>query len=131
MLSFTIVGFFGAISALVPDLDHDSSKCKRILDMMFISVAFFMIYFSKCGKNICFPSIDTIGQMAILFFAFLGIYFLFFRFFKPKHRGITHTIVAGVVFGVLVYLFAGWALALAGVVGYASHLLADNHVKMI
>ncbi|MBU0590976.1 metal-dependent hydrolase [Candidatus Micrarchaeota archaeon] len=131
MLELIIIIFFGAISALVPDLDHDTSKGKKILDLVFISIVFFVLYFSQCGKSFCIPSLGAIGQLIIFFFAFLGVYFLFFRFFKPKHRGITHTLVSCFVFSVLIYLIAGWIMALASLTGYLSHLLADQHIKVI
>jgi membrane-bound metal-dependent hydrolase YbcI (DUF457 family) len=131
ILELVVIAFFGAMSALVPDLDHQASKGKEILDLAFVSVAFFMVYFSRCGSSICLPSIDAIGQMAMIFFAFLGVYFLFFRFFKPHHRGITHTLAACLAFGILAYLFTGWTLGIAGFVGYLSHLAADRHIKLI
>jgi membrane-bound metal-dependent hydrolase YbcI (DUF457 family) len=131
MVELGVVAFFGAMAALVPDLDHDMSKGKKILDLAFISVAFFLVYFSNCGSSICLPSISAIGQMALVFFAFLGLYFLFFRFFKPAHRGITHTLVACFAFGILVYLFTDWNLGIAGFAGYFSHLAADRHIRLV
>jgi len=122
---------FGAIAALVPDLDHDASKGKAILDLVFISFAFFLVYFAGCEGQICRPSLETLSGMALIFFAFLGVYFLFFRFFKPAHRGITHTLFAAAAFGVLTYLFTGEMLAIAGTAGYLSHLVADNHIRAI
>ena len=131
VVSLAVATAFGGMSALVPDLDHDSSKGKKILDIVFITLAFFLIYFSKCGSGICIPTIESISSMAIIFFAFLGVYFLFFKFFKPRHRGITHTLVACLGFGVLTYLFTGPFLALAGMVGYLSHLLADRQIVFL
>lgn len=131
IVELAVVAFFGAMAALVPDLDHDTSKGKKILDIAFISVAFFLVYFSNCGSSVCLPSISAIGQMALIFFAFLGLYFLFFRFFKPAHRGVTHTLAACLAFGILAYLFTGWTLGIAGFTGYLSHLAADRHIKLI
>jgi membrane-bound metal-dependent hydrolase YbcI (DUF457 family) len=131
ILELAVITFFGAMAALVPDIDHHSSKGKEILDLAFISVAFFMVYFSKCGSSLCLPSIEAITQTTVIFFAFLGAYFLFFRFFKPSHRGITHTLAACLAFGILAYLFTGMTLGIAGFIGYLSHLAADNHIRLI
>jgi len=131
IIELAVVGFFGAMAALVPDLDHHSSKGKEILDLAFISVAFFMVYFSNCRSSICMPDLDALSHMALIFFAFLGVYFLFFRFFKPSHRGITHTLASALAFGLLCYLFTGWTLGIAGVIGYISHLAADRHIRLI
>ena len=131
LILFAVMAAFGMISALVPDLDHDSSKGKAILDIVFVSFAFFMVYFSGCSHIVCIPDVMNLSYMALLFFAFLGVYFLFFRFLKPHHRGITHTLVACFAFGVLTYLFVGMNLALAGVMGYLSHLVADRQIVLI
>jgi membrane-bound metal-dependent hydrolase YbcI (DUF457 family) len=131
IVELAVIAFFGAMAALVPDLDHHASKGKEILDLAFISVAFFMVYFSNCRNGFCLPDMEAISSMALIFFAFLGVYFLFFRFFKPHHRGITHTLVACLAFGLLAYLFTGFGLGVAGFVGYLSHLAADRQIRLI
>ncbi|MBD3210386.1 hypothetical protein GF318_03320 [Candidatus Micrarchaeota archaeon] len=131
VIELIVIAFFGAMAALVPDIDHHASKGKEILDLAFISVAFFLVYFSNCGSGICIPNIDAVSRMALIFFAFLGVYFLFFRFFKPAHRGVTHTLAACAAFGILAFLFTGEKLGVAGFLGYFSHLAADQHIKLI
>lgn len=59
--------------------------------------------------------------------------------FKPflKHRGISHTIRAALVYACLVALASSWllspdetmALALLALISYTSHLLFDSHIK--
>jgi membrane-bound metal-dependent hydrolase YbcI (DUF457 family) len=122
---------FSALSALVPDLDHDSSKGRQWLDVAFVGFAFMTVYGSACGTGICLPALSGFGAMIVTFLAMAGVYFLFFRFLKPRHRGITHTLVACFAFGVLLYFMTGRMLALAGIVGYASHLIADQHIRLI
>jgi membrane-bound metal-dependent hydrolase YbcI (DUF457 family) len=123
--------FFGALAALVPDLDHDASKGRQILDMVAIAFAGSTAYMSGCGKTICVPEVQKIGGMVIALLAMVGVYFLFFKFFKPKHRGITHTLVAAAVFGVLLSFLAGTTVAIVGAVGYVSHLVADSHIRLV
>jgi len=127
------ITIFGALCALVPDLDHDSSKGRQWLDIAAVGFSLMMVYRSGCGDALgfCIPGLDEIRGMAIAFLALCGIYFLFFRFFKPKHRGITHTLVACLVFGVLIYVFTGFQLAMIGLVAYFSHLFADQHIKAV
>lgn len=131
MLGLAFFTVFGGLAALVPDLDHDASKGRQILDMVAIGFAGSTAYMSGCGKSICIPEMQRIGGMVVALLAMVGIYFLFFKFFKPKHRGITHTLVATVVFGVLLYFLTGLTVAIVGIVGYASHLVADQHIKLI
>lgn len=131
IVSLIMLTSFSALGALVPDLDHDSAKGRQWLDIAFIGFAFLTVYGSACGTGLCLPAISATGTMVVTFLAMAGVYFLFFRFLKPKHRGITHTLAACFLFAILLYFMAGRMLALAGFVGYASHLLADQHIKMI
>jgi membrane-bound metal-dependent hydrolase YbcI (DUF457 family) len=120
----------GALAALVPDLDHDTSKGRRILDAAVIAAAFLVTYVSGCGLVVCIPSLHSIASMAVTTLAVLGAYFVFFTLFKPAHRGITHSLAACAVFGALSYFIFGLTFGIAGLVGYASHLVADNEMKM-
>ncbi|MEW6722924.1 MAG: metal-dependent hydrolase [Candidatus Micrarchaeota archaeon] len=122
---------FGALCALVPDLDHDSSKGRKMLDSAVIAFALLAVYLGGCGGDACVPDAGQIVPMAVLFFAIVGAYFVLFRVFKPRHRGITHTIFACAVFGTFLFFLLGERLALAGILGYFSHLVADNHVKLV
>ncbi len=121
----------GALAALVPDLDHHASKGRQILDASVIAAAFLIVYMSGCGTTICIPTLQAIQTMVLTSLALIGAYFVFFTLFKPAHRGITHTLVACLAFGALGYFLFGFNLAIAGLVGYASHLAADNEIKVI
>jgi membrane-bound metal-dependent hydrolase YbcI (DUF457 family) len=132
ILSLAAFAVFASLSGLVPDLDHDSSKGKKILDTAFILLAVSIAIASGCGGSVCIPSsFGGLGSMIALSLVMMGAYFMAFKLFKPRHRGITHTLTAGFVFGIIVYLLAGSALALAGSIGYFSHLIADGIVKTI
>jgi membrane-bound metal-dependent hydrolase YbcI (DUF457 family) len=132
ILGLAVLSAFGALSALAPDLDHESSKGKKMLDMALILLAAVIAIASGCGGNICIPSsISGLGSIVIMFLVIVGAYFITFILFKPRHRGITHTLAACLVFGILVFLIAGPRLALAGFIGYLSHLIADGIVKIL
>jgi membrane-bound metal-dependent hydrolase YbcI (DUF457 family) len=121
----------GALAALVPDLDHPASKGRQILDLCIIAAVFLLAYFSGCGNSVCVPTLIAIQSMIVTALALLGAYFLLFTLFKPRHRGITHSLIACAAFGALAYLVFGTDLAVAGLIGYASHLLADREVKIV
>lgn len=129
--SLVILGAIGGLSALVPDLDHESSQGRKMLDVGFIGFAFLTALTSGCGSDICLPDIAQLSGMVMVFFAIAGAYFVFFTFMKPTHRGITHTVIASIVFCLLVFLLAGKEVAIAGFAGYFSHLVADQHIKLI
>lgn len=121
----------GALGALVPDLDHQASKGRQVLDAAAVAAAFMVIYMSGCGSVPCIPSLQSLQDMAILSLAMLGAYFVFFTLFRPAHRGITHSLVACLVFGVLGYFLFGLKFGIAGFAGYLSHLVADQEIKWL
>jgi len=131
IITLVVLGAIGGLSALVPDLDHDSSKGKQMLDVAFAGFAMLSAVMSGCGKNICIPTMDQLATMATVFFALIGTYFAFFMFLKPNHRGITHTLAATFVFGFALFLIAGIEVGIAGMFGYFSHLVTDLHMKII
>ncbi|MFN7990801.1 MAG: metal-dependent hydrolase [Candidatus Micrarchaeia archaeon] len=130
-LSLALLSAFGALCALAPDLDHESSKGRKLLDAAVIAFAFLSAYIWSCGGAACLPSIAKLLPALIIFLAVLGCYLIIFRLFKPKHRGITHTIAANIVFAAALYVVFGEAIAAAGAVGYFSHLLADQHIRLV
>ena len=117
-----IFSLFGGLCALAPDLDHDMSKGRKIMDAVAILLSLILAYFASGG---------TILSMLIIFLALVGLYFVLFKLFKPKHRGITHTLVACFGFSVLIFFLAGKMFAIAGFIGYLSHLIADRQIKVI
>jgi len=123
ILFLAIVGGF---AALLPDLDHDMSKGRKLLDIAILALSFLSIYLSEC-KGLCIPK----TSMLVIWLAFVGIYFTIFRFFKPKHRGITHTVAAALVFTTAGYLILGYEYAFGIFIGYLSHLTADGVFKLI
>ena len=121
--STVFLSIFAGFSALLPDIDHKMSKIRSIADKSF--VLFALIYsYSSCNK--C--ELLEIGKTAILL---IGIYFLIITFLRPRHRGITHSILFVGVYGAILYLLFNFNLAIAGVIGYASHLIVDIEIKLI
>lgn len=131
IVELAVVAVMGALAALVPDLDHQASKGRQILDGTVMVAAFLVVYLSGCGSAVCIPTLQAIQTMVLTALALIGAYFVLFTLFKPAHRGITHTLVACLAFGALGYFLFGFNLAIAGLVGYASHLVADNEIKVI
>lgn len=130
LIRLILLGAFALVAGLVPDIDHGESKGRKALDLIMISGVSLFAYSSSCGGSICIPAISQIAGMAISAFAILGLYFILLRF-GLKHRGITHTVVSCLVFSVLIYLFINLEFAIAGFIGYFSHLVADSHIKLI
>ncbi len=130
LAGLALLSAFGGLSAMVPDLDHDSSKGRKILDVLAMLFSLLAVYLWNCGGAVCVPSTARALPTLMLFLALMGGYFVLFLLFKPSHRGITHTILANAVFGLALWVIFGDSIAMAGTVGYFSHLLADMHIKL-
>lgn len=121
------LAFFAGGSALLPDIDHSDSKVKKLLDKLIIFVAIIFTWLFYCREISCLLS----EEFALRTFAFVGAYFIIFTFFGPKHRGITHSLLLCLFFTAIIWFILGWKFALAGGLGYFSHLLADREIKLL
>ena len=125
-----LAGIIGGISALAPDIDHDSSKIRKTAD---ITVPIFGVFFALSAS--CYADITCIigdwKSIVISALAITGLYTIVITYLKPKHRGITHTVLFALIYFCLLYTVANFSFALFGFAGYASHLLADKHVRLI
>ena len=120
MLFFSLLA---GIGGLLPDLDLRKSKGSQILHatvMVFVLVASYYLSFVQ-GKGL---------QEFVLYAIGIGTLFIVAdRLFRPKHRGIMHSIVFLLFVFAACFLVFGIFFALAVSVGYFSHLLVDKHVK--
>lgn len=131
LLSMFGLAFLSGVSALLPDLDHEMSKGRKVLNHLVPFVALIVVSTHTCDSLACLLSLEKLGFILLLSLALIGIYTIFFTYLKPKHRGITHSLLFSFLYGAVLYLIAGVALALAGFIGYASHLLSDKRLKLI
>lgn len=125
--TIAIYSLFAGACALVPDLDKEESKARRTLDLLVIFSAFILVYLAYCQSPVCVFSLE----FAARFLGLLGLYFLVMMLFKPRHRGIVHSIIAAIVFSLAVLLILGLGFGIAAFIGYASHLLADRELKLL
>lgn len=125
-----LAGIIGGISALAPDIDHDSSKIRKAAD---ITVPIFGVFFalsSSCyADSACI--LDNWRNIIISALAITGLYTIIITYLKPKHRGITHTAAFALLFFMLLFTVSNFNFALFGLAGYASHLVADKHFRLI
>ncbi len=117
----------GTASALIPDLDHPKSKGTKILNIT-VFILLILFSFNLFLKDFSVESIITfIFFSAVFCFAWLGLSSII----RPKHRGITHTFLALVIYSIILYFVFGFLFLLCGAVGYFSHLLADKCFKIV
>jgi membrane-bound metal-dependent hydrolase YbcI (DUF457 family) len=113
---------FSVLGALAPDIDHDSSKIRKIIDWSFPILALAMVY----------SYFKTINEMLLIYaLALIGIYHIIITYLKPKHRGITHTFTFAFIISAVVYFLFSFNAAILFFIGYISHLAADMRVKIL
>ncbi|MGV8085594.1 MAG: metal-dependent hydrolase [Candidatus Bilamarchaeum sp.] len=132
IIESVVLTIFCGLCALLPDLDHQMSKGREILDKAIPLIALIISYYNQCiGSFSCLFSINSwetiIKEMLII----SGAYFLVMIFLKPRHRGITHTLGVCFGFGIILYFALGLKFALFGSIGYLSHLVADQEIKIL
>ncbi len=124
------LALFAGVAALLPDIDSKESKGRDVLDLAVIASALALSYSSSCGWLLCVPAAEQLVRIALTALALLGLYFIFLKFAMPKHRGMVHTVASCLIFTGVVYLVVDRNFALAGFVGYFTHLAADNELKL-
>ncbi len=125
-----LAGIIGGISALAPDIDHDSSKIRKAADITVpIFGVFFALSYSCYADSSCI--LDNWRSIIISALAITGLYTIIITYLKPKHRGITHTAAFALLFFMLLFTVSNFNFAMFGVAGYASHLAADKHFRLI
>jgi len=130
IIESALIIVMASISALVPDIDHDSSKIRKIANVSVPIAAVGFAFVSTCTEG-AMCTLEDMRSVIILGLAITGLYMIVITFFKPKHRGITHTIFSALIFALFIYIFSDLNFALAGFAGYSSHLIADKHIRII
>jgi len=122
----------GSIGGILPDIDSDSS-----IPLKFLSFSFgFMIAFGIIlAKVDIYSIIELLIAWAILYLIFHYVLLYAFKKFT-KHRGMIHSVPAGIMFGILTtnlfyYFFnftefKSWLAGLFVFIGFLSHLILDE-----
>lgn len=131
ILFLFVLSTFGMLSALLPDLDQKNSKAKTLLDFSVVIAVSGAMMLNSCGGSLCIPPMNVLPNVLLNALAIFGVYFLIFTFLKPKHRGITHSLVFCLGYTFIIFILLGKLFAAAALVGYLSHLLADKEIKTI
>ncbi|MEM4348274.1 MAG: metal-dependent hydrolase [Candidatus Anstonellaceae archaeon] len=102
-----ISGFF----SLLPDIDLDSSKISQIMRLFLVLVAI---------------ALGLMFRSLLVAFLLLAGTWAAWVLFRPRHRGITHTLIFALVCFAAGFALFGWQEGLAAFVGVASHIAADK-----
>ncbi|MFH0922806.1 MAG: metal-dependent hydrolase [Candidatus Micrarchaeota archaeon] len=114
------------LAGIAADADNSESKAFKL----FAAIAFAGVFvlsqqFFQAQEQF---ATNAIPLAILASFAAIGIIFIF----KPKHRGITHSFLAALVFTALVFVLLN-DLKLAGIAFacYSTHLLLDLEFKIV
>ena len=118
---FTLVS---ASAGLLPDLDLRKSRGSRIVYAVAIVLALLVAYKASFAVErgwleflVCFAAIAAALAVADILL-------------RPRHRGIMHSFAFLCLLSVACFLLFGVLAACAVLVGYFSHLILDNSVKL-
>jgi inner membrane protein len=115
------------IGSLLPDIDHPSSKIRKIFNL-------FLLIFSFVLSYTILSFILEFGVLFVLFFLLLTVaIFLITTIMIPKHRGPLHSGMSAVIFGIFCFLLIwkiydfelGLVGGICGMLGYLSHVTVD------
>lgn len=125
--NFLLLAISCALSALVPDLDHEGSKGTHILFPLLCLGAIVL----AAGFTLSNISPGALMNFALYSLAGIGTLFIIAKVLRPRHRGITHSFFALAVFAVAALLISrDFAFTFSCFLGYLSHLLADFELKL-
>ncbi|MFH0973740.1 MAG: metal-dependent hydrolase [Candidatus Micrarchaeota archaeon] len=116
------------LGAALPDVDLPKTKQFKLV-AAFVALAAFALardFFAQRFAQAT-PLEATVAGVAVAF-AVLGVIYVA----KPRHRGVTHSLVALALFALAIFAFTqSVALAGFGALAFATHLAADWELKLL
>jgi membrane-bound metal-dependent hydrolase YbcI (DUF457 family) len=111
------------VSSLLPDLDIRNSKASQATYFAAFLAVLALAYQSSFAKGDGFS--EFASSFGIIAAALLAIDLLF----RPRHRGVMHSMGFLLAIAVVCYLAFGAMASAAFLLGYSSHLLSDRLVR--
>ena len=109
-----------ALSSLLPDLDIRSSKASQAT----YAVAMFALL--AVAYSLSFAKGGGLGDFAFSFFAISGVLLALDLVFRPRHRGMMHGAPFALAASAACFALFGALASGAFLLGYCSHLAADQ-----
>lgn len=115
-----------ALGSLLPDIDHNESKISKTFRPILVALIAILSFKSSYSysNSLLYSSEVTLIAIALIL--------IFSKLLKPKHRGITHSLLAALIFSGMIYLpTQSLSYTVSGIVSYSSHLIADKEIKLV
>lgn len=109
-----------ALGALLPDIDLKKSKVSKVVQLVFVVGGAVVLQPLLLGF---FPLL--VSWVVALAACAVGLFLILFPL-RLKHRGVTHTFGAAVIFTLAVVIAAGIGLGIVGFAAYGSHVVVDQ-----
>ncbi len=119
IFSLALIGVI-LLGSLLPDVDLKQSKVSRIIEP--IAILAITIILQKIASEF----LSTITSWIISLLLAFVIVWLVLKPLRKKHRGITHSFKAAVVYAIAMVLLAGIPTGIVGLLSYSSHLVVDR-----
>ena len=103
----------GTFYAILPDIDTPNSIARRAFEKAALAVVVVLLAGYLYTNEI------------MLVYAAIIIAFILFILWTMKHRGIFHTLIAGMILSLPLLLYNEWTCGFA-FLGYSTHLLVDQ-----
>ena len=121
----------GIIGGILPDIDHDKSTPIRIIQFFFSNLVAFFVVFKYVHK---YPILNLL-LIWVISYIIMSVFFFFFKKLT-KHRGMIHSIPAGLIFWFLISIISynffhieiikSYFLGFFVFIGYMTHLILDE-----
>lgn len=116
------------LASVLPDIDHHKSRLFHLTLLIAFGVA--LAFFYSALQGFLQSPQREIASFILGLASALALYLL-----KPRHRGVTHSLIAISVYGAGVFLLLGanaiaLQAAIAGATAYLIHLLLDREIKL-
>ncbi len=119
VFSLPLIGVI-LLGSLLPDVDLKQSKVSRIIEP--IAILAITIILQKISSQFLSTIISLIISLLLAFV----IVWLVLKPLRKKHRGITHSFNAAVVYAIAMALLVGIPAGIVGLLSYSSHLVVDR-----
>jgi len=119
LLAVTVLGSIAA------DVDHPKTAIFKVIVSLVVVAVFFI-------AEQFFGTYLPLLQAVVFSIAAATVVLALIYILKPRHRGITHSLFALILFAIVVLLLTKTvSIALVGGLSYLSHLIADGELKLV
>lgn len=113
------------LGSIAADVDHPKTAIFKVIVSLVVAAVFFI---AEQFFGTYLPLLQAVAFSIAAATVVLALIYIL----KPRHRGITHSLFALILFAIVVFLLTKTvSIALVGGLSYLSHLIADGELKLV